>query len=279
MKRLPQLPSAPPASPLPPLYARWADELKLTLAPEPLATCDACAMLRPPDDPRPGGVYFDEATKCCTYQPALPNFLVGGIVVDDAAPAARGRDVLLARIEGRIGVTPLGVEPTAALRDLYMAATHAGTFGRAPELVCPHFVPGAGPNCGIWRHRNATCATWYCKHERGGTSWRAWRRLRDLLALAEARLARWCAAEVGVGADGLANLLALTDAPGEREERAAGAHELAYRAVWGPWAGREVGFYEACAQRVEALTWADVEAVKARRGTFLEVSRGSVRIG
>ncbi len=251
----------PPPSPLPPLYARWAADMNLDLAPEPLATCDACVMLRPAADARPEGVYFDEATKCCTYQPALPNFLVGRILADRQAPADRGREVLLRRLAHREGVTPLGVEPSAVMRDLYLATTHAGTFGRTPELVCPHFAPGATHNCGIWRHRNATCATWHCKHARGATGWRAWRRLRELLALVEARLARWCAVEVGLGLEGLANLLALSDASGRPEERAPSTPERAYKQAWGPWAGREVDFFEACAERVGQLGWEDVVRV------------------
>ncbi|HQY65372.1 MAG: hypothetical protein IPF92_03885 [Myxococcales bacterium] len=241
------------ASSLPPLYARWIAEASIDLPAEPLATCDSCVMLAEPEA-LPGAVFFDEGTKCCTYQPALPSFLVGEVLSDPAE--ARSRDLLVERIAAREGVTPLGVDAPEQLRDAYLAVTRDGRFGRAPELACPHLLPGAA--CGIWRHRNATCATWFCKHERGATGARFWRRLRDLLALAEARLARWCALEVGIGDAALASLMEITDAAGDRVKEPRADPDRAYRARWGPWAGREASFYVECAARVDALSWPDV---------------------
>ena len=71
--------------PLPHLYARWTAELLAGPIPrEERATCENCAMCAPPgeeDDPQ--SHVFDPATKCCTYVPDLPNFLVGRILSPD----------------------------------------------------------------------------------------------------------------------------------------------------------------------------------------------------
>ena len=249
MKKLPVL----DAPSLPALYARWIAEASIDLPAEPLATCDACVMLAAPEAPV-SAVFFDEVTKCCTYQPALPSFLVGQVLSDPTE--TRSRDLLLQRIAAREGVTPLGVDTPEPLRGAYEAVIRDGRFGRAPELACPHLLPGAA--CGIWRHRNATCATWFCKHDRAGTGARFWRRLRDLLALAEARLARWCVLEVGIGDVALASLMGITDAAGDRVKEPRADPDRAYRDRWGSWAGREATFYEECAARVEALSWSDV---------------------
>ena len=67
---------------LPPLYAGWLRSITGGPIPaETKATCDHCAMLAPPEK-SPGAIYFDPATKCCAFQPHLPNFVAGQILGD-----------------------------------------------------------------------------------------------------------------------------------------------------------------------------------------------------
>lgn len=252
-------------SPLPPLYAGWAAEiLDDALPPEPHATCDSCVMIAPKGTVNvadKSAIWFDASTKCCTYQPALPSFLAGRILKDASLEARLAGDVIRARIAAREAVTPLGVDVPADRRDRYLRATKEGTFGRTPELKCPHFRAGDGANCGIWLHRNATCATWFCKHGRGALGADVWKRLRDLFALVEARLARWCALELSLPAAAFARLIVSPDAAGERTTEEARDREGHYRAVWSTWLGREVEYFERCAGIVERLRWSDVEAI------------------
>ncbi|MBL9028559.1 MAG: hypothetical protein JNL21_40580 [Myxococcales bacterium] len=248
-------------TPLAPLYAGWIADLVDELPTEPHATCDACVMTTPVDGAGVGLVRFDEQTKCCTYQPALPSFLAGRILRDRSLEARFAGDVIRARIAAREGVGPLGLDAPGALRDRYAQVSRDGAFGRAPDLRCPHFRAGPELNCGIWRHRNATCSTWFCKHDRGGRGAETWRRLRDLLALAEARLARWCALELELTAESLAHLIPTTDAAGERSTTDRLDADARYRAIWGDWVGHEEAFFAACAERVERLRWSDVEAI------------------
>ncbi len=261
MKSLPVLRDEP-ATALPPLYAAWARSFLDSLPPsEPHATCDACAMLpEAGGDAGEGAIYFDVSTRCCTYAPGVPNFLAGRVLDDPALAGPFGAAVLLARIASR-DASPLGFEAPEAARARYLAVSAAGSFGRAPDLRCPHFKPGPTENCGIWRHRNATCSTWFCKHERGGRGALAWRRLRDLFALVEGRLARWCATELGLDDEALARLLLPANHADERQHDPARGSEGWYRAVWGPWLGREREYYSACAARVGALSWGDVAAL------------------
>jgi hypothetical protein len=248
-----RLPIAAP-SPLPPLYARWMD----ALLPGPLpdekeATCSDCAML-PREGEVDGPSFFDPVTKCCTFQPDLPNFLLGRILEDRKAPA---RASVVARIDAKIGVSPLGI----VIPPLYRAAYEGATFGRAPTLRCPHHLDDG--RCGIWLHRNAVCATFYCKHVRGATSARFWREgVEALLVAVERSLSRHCLAEIGLSPDAVLATLPKRRHLGANEDGPVdGEDPAAYAQAWGSWAGREKALYEASAGIVDELAWDDVLAI------------------
>jgi hypothetical protein len=248
---------------LPPLYARWIDQLLDGPIPaETKATCDDCAMCRPKDARAPRGeLFYSPITKCCTFLPELANFLVGGILGDDDPALAEGRRSVEKRIDAGADVTPLGLGRGRKFTLLYEHGKSA--FGQATSMACPHHLPDG--RCGVWRHRESTCATWFCKHERGLTGQRFWARLHDLLAVAERRLSFWCVLELGIDAAPLEVLYA-----GRRAGLVAGASGLGtgdldgtidaatYRALWGPWLGREREIYRRCAELVEKLRWQDV---------------------
>ena len=70
-----------PPSTLPPLYAGWIDDLLDGPLPhESEATCEDCAMWPSARTSASATLAFNRETKCCTYVPALANFLVGRIV-------------------------------------------------------------------------------------------------------------------------------------------------------------------------------------------------------
>lgn len=250
-------------APLPPLYAGWMESLlEGAVPPEPRATCDDCAMCAsegPAADSRME--YFSPNVKCCTYEPDLANYLVGRALEDpDLAPA--GAAGLGRRIDRAVGVTPLGLAPSAAYQVLYDHAPAA--FGRAGALLCPHYVEEGGGRCGIWRHRNSVCATWFCKHERGAVGMAFWHRVRDLLRTVERTLSVWCVLESDLEEPVIGRLLSKTRrkppiAPSlTADELDGNAGPEKHLALWGRWAGREREFYRLCARRVNALEWSDV---------------------
>jgi hypothetical protein len=215
---------------LPPLYARWASEfLGGAIPAESAATCNDCAMLsgergtaRPAAAP-----FFNPDTKCCTYLPGLPNFLVGRMLADDSPEFARGRATLEARLTAGTAVSPRGIGRDAAY-DLLYVTRGKSLFGRARSMLCPHYFDEGGGPCGIWRHRAAVCATWFCKYVRGAVGQRFWQALHRRLSAVEGELSVWCARQLG---------------------------EL------GEWSGREREFFQECARLVEALHWRDVERI------------------
>lgn len=274
--------SVTPESALPPLYARWMSELLGAPAPaEPHATCSDCAMTPgvEPDREWTEPVFFAPATKCCTLVPLLPNYLVGQILADgDPHPAAvAGRRSVEARIAARSAVTPLGLGRTLGFSLHYRH--HTERFGRSVALRCPHYVEEGGL-CGVWRHRAATCATWFCKYERGATSVRFWSALEELLLLVEQELAFSCARTLGFAQRqlevafesatmtlgtkrGVFSAHVLDGAlagPGSTRAQLGGRSATEHEALFGPWTGREVELFVAAGELVQGLRFADVEA-------------------
>lgn len=251
-------------SPLPPLYDRWMRECFTGAVPnEPKATCGDCAMCAPkgqvssPNDP----VFYDPTTKCCSYMPVMWNFLTGALLDDDSPEAAQGRATVEARIAAGVAVTPIGLERPPVYATLYGHIPEA--FGRARSMRCPHYIEEGGL-CGVWRSRESTCATWFCKHERGAVAKTFWVRLHRLLALAERQLASWCLLQLEVGTDALA---ANFPFPFRSEGPVSGADfdgrvlPEQLQLIWGKWAGREREFYRAAARLVHALSWSEIVAI------------------
>jgi hypothetical protein len=224
---------------LPPLYARWArDLLGADIPRETEATCADCAMVGGDD------VSFRPDTKCCTFYPVLPNFLVGRLL--DVPSIA-------ARIDAGVGATPLGLEAPAAYRAVYGAA--ASTFGRARSMRCPHYLEDGGL-CAIWDHRNATCSTWFCKHVRGAVGDRFWRAIGSFLHILEVELSLLCVERLGLDPGGV--LAVEPSRPTAAELDASGEPDPGKR--WGTWVGRERELYRACAELVAPMTLAEILA-------------------
>ena len=228
---------------------------------ETRATCDDCAMCK---NVVPGVESFNPAVKCCTYVPVLANFLVGQVLADPDGEAAVGRASVEARIAKRTAVTPLGLSRSTVPELLYRFGSAHG-FGHSRALLCPHYIDEGGGRCGIWRHRNGVCSTWFCKHERGEIGAAFWQRTQELLSTIEEELAHWCVLELGIGHTALARLFPAI----ERTERPEGfqlaASELddvcdpaAYAASWGRWEGREADFFRACAGLMEGADFFEV---------------------
>ncbi len=226
-------------------------------------------MLPVPDgaDVHPDAVFFNPGTKCCTYLPRLPNFLVGAILADQAADMAEGRARVLERIGKKIGVTPLFVGAGGPYSVLYDNGD--GVFGHSEAMRCPYYLEDRiGGGCGIWRHRNSVCRTWFCKHERGAVAKRFWDSANELLMAVEENLAIHCLVTVGLDDAALRANVPLRVPPSREKTGAVTADELdgtvspkTYGALWGSWAGREEELYRRCSAIVRDLEWAEVERI------------------
>jgi Fe-S-cluster containining protein len=234
---------------LPRLYADLLPPFFDTPAPEePKATCNDCAMC-PPKDPLAGVTYFRPDTKCCTYQPHLPNYLVGAILADEDPAMAEGRRRIRAHIESRVGVTSRWLTPSRKRSALFRAARES-SFGRTLSLRCPYYQPDGGL-CTIWRHREAVCSTFFCKYAAGADGQEFWRAVAAYLRHAEFKLASHAIAVLAPSLlepprpDDQMSLEELEDRPPTDED---------YASFWGEWRGREEDLYRAAHALVAGLS-------------------------
>lgn len=237
------------------------------------APCGSCTMCPPADRPAdPGVVYFRPDSKCCTYHPNLPNYLVGAILKDTSPDLAEGRRRIRDKITKRIGVTPRWVAAPKKY-SLLLDASRESSFGRSAALRCPYYEEQGGL-CTIWKHREADCSTFFCKHVGGADGQIFWRDLDTYLRCAERKLSGHAVLRVASGLTeptGRANELTLE----ELEDRAPEA--LRYTSFWREWEGREEAFYEACHDCIAALSRDDFDRILAgddhdRNVTALEKS-------
>lgn len=261
--RLPVLPSVSPAN-LPTLYQHWSHELfDGPVRGEAGSTCDDCAMLPAEGATAPDAYSFNPKTRCCTYLPELANFLVGRALADDADTHPHGRRSLLDRIAAGAGVSPLGLFQHENYRMVY-GNTVTG-FGRSEALLCPHYVTDTN-RCGIWSIREATCTTWFCKHDRGVVAKNFWNRYKQLLGVIEQALARHCFLALEPSAEQLSGLAPLVSSREHREGLSAaeiehGYDPSAYARLWGHWAGREAEYYRECARVLGTPSWSEALAI------------------
>lgn len=236
---------------------------------ESKATCSECAMCEGAPNPAPPTIgvdrYFSAETKCCTFQPRLPNYLVGAILADETAAGAEGRRRVRERIATGLGVDPLWLRPPAKYSLLYDSARRS--FGQAEALLCPFYDRGS---CTIWRHREAVCSTFFCRYVAGADGRTFWNGVKRYLSLVEEQLARSAALELHrkflidfqQTIEPAVNRLSTADL----DETAPSPKE--YAARWGEWAGREEDYFRACFAYVAALGRADLERLLGLDGVI-----------
>ena len=148
---------------------------------ETKATCNNCAMA--PGNHK-GPKFYQPDLKCCTFEPFIPNFLVGGTFLDPQAKKAH--DILRNKIQNRLYSLPLGM--VASVRYQIEFNTNKETlFGQDADYLCPYYDHST-QLCNMWRHRGVVCTTFYCKSSYGKKGLQFWSDLSDYLALFEMAL-------------------------------------------------------------------------------------------
>ena len=131
---------------LPTLYENiLPDFFQKRIPEEQFATCSNCSMVcKDKDISTLSAKPFNEKYKCCTYYPSLPNYLIGGALIDQSQ---KGRHILKSKIKERVVVTPFGLPAPGDYLVLY--DKKSGAFGNSRKLLCPYFLEDSG-QCGIW---------------------------------------------------------------------------------------------------------------------------------
>jgi hypothetical protein len=230
-----------------PLFGEFFDRPKVV---ETRATCEKCAMC---DHGQASPVemdFFNPDTKCCTFMPILPNYLVGSILADDTPEMAEGKKRIRAVISKLIGVTPHHLSRPRKMT-LVMSG-YGEAFGRAKSLLCPYY-DGSNPAgaCTIWRHREVICLTYHCKYAGGKRGYDYWGALKTYLGFVQRSLARSATQAVDpkvVEPVFKKNLLTVEDIDDLPPK------EADYKKWWGSWVGREEEFYLKCWEWVTKIS-------------------------
>jgi Fe-S-cluster containining protein len=222
--------------------------------PERKATCNDCAMCAP-KEPLPGVAYFRPDTKCCTYQPHLPNYLVGAILADTEPAMAEGQRRIRAHIARRVGVTSRWLAPSRKRTAIFRAARDS-SFGRSTLLRCP-YLSGEGL-CTVWRHRDSVCSTFFCKYDSGADGQTYWRAVDAYLRRVELALAQHAVTTL---APSLAEPPRPMDQMSLEELEDRPPNDDDYASFWGEWRGREEELYLAAFELVSGLLPADLDRI------------------
>jgi Fe-S-cluster containining protein len=132
---------------------------------EELATCDNCAMVQSHESTNTNENYYAPNLKCCTFYPTIPNYLIGAILNSNDKMFEHGQNVIKKLIEKGSNVFPTGIHQPKDYKLLYDAASTRG-FGKSKALLCPFYNKTLN-NCSIWKYRNSTCSTFFCKYVNG----------------------------------------------------------------------------------------------------------------
>ena len=243
---------------LPALYGAFFPELfQREIPEETYATCSTCTML-PKDDGQDflERYYYSKDTKCCTYMPDIPNYLVGALLADKQPALDEGRRRMRRQIANGVGVTPRGVGPSARYQLLYREASREA-FGRSRFLRCPYLLEETG-GCGVWQFRAAVCSTWFCKYRAGEHGLVFWDTLRDWLGIVQHDLSTYVLLQLGIDEP-----WRKTDPKGKSGLSPEDIDEVrdpkVYQRYWGDWVGREEECFLEAFRIVQALTADDFE--------------------
>lgn len=158
---------------LPKLYHTFFPDFFENLVPvEVFSDCSNCSMICKGNKSNMALKPFNEKTKCCTYIPNIPNYLVGNILSEDNTLAQIGKERITNTIEKRTDVTPKGIAPPKIFGLLYDKFKKNG-FGHSDKFVCPYYESESG-NCTVWKYRTSDCSTYFCKYisnEKGKEFW------------------------------------------------------------------------------------------------------------
>ena len=177
---------------LPSFYENFLPKnfFKKTMELEKTADCSNCIMCKPKRENHHLEKYFNNDTKCCTYYPKLPNYLVGAILVDNSEAMWMGKNKILAAINDGMGVSPLGLLRPEKYTLIYQNVFHENPllFGKVSSLVCPYLDNG---NCTVWKYRNGVCTTWFCWSDNGVDGIVFWNSLKKYLTTLENKLIKY----------------------------------------------------------------------------------------
>ncbi len=161
---------------LPQFYKDKLPEELLNTPWEEINKCSSCIMTCG-DNPK-----YNKVTKCCTYYPFIPNYMVGNILVNNKLKA----HIVLEYINSKKFTLPVGL-CTPEDYQLKYVTKKDWEFGNNEELQCPFYDSG---DCTVWDQRSAECLSFQCYSSYGSKGLKMWKYLGDLVYEIEIHLSQ-----------------------------------------------------------------------------------------
>jgi Fe-S-cluster containining protein len=221
---------------------------------EELATCDNCVMLGDAtgtNDLIKKGL-FSPISKCCTFYPNLPNYLVGEILLSEDKTMVKGQNAIIELINNGSNTLPIGIRKPKKYELLFNSSSKL-VYGKSSALICPYYNRENG-FCSIWKSRNSICSTWFCKYTKGTDGEIFYDKLKRYLNHIEKTLSNYAANKMGYSASEILNMY--SDSKNDKlnsfeidEIKDIEKHKI----IWGKYAGQEIEFYKNCYEIVSNL--------------------------
>lgn len=254
---------------LPEIYRSFfSEELKQLPLQELKATCFNCIKAKPTES-----FPFQAHLKCCTYHPFLPNFLVGAILKSKST-SPQSRAAIEKKIKDREYALPLGMIAPVSLQIAFNQRL-PGEFGQREDWACPYLDPQTA-HCGIWKHRNSQCTTYFCKSDYGQMGQSFWQEVKTQLSVIERSYALSILRHMGFDEDNMAWQIGLLDRRDGSfaETTVSFILEKHWQKAWMSFANDPLKFYVTSFEIFEELKQKD--DLQNRSEILLAASRGIV---
>lgn len=241
------------ADKIPALYAKLLPELVDRIVPEEkVATCSNCTLAMSPKS-------IHKNTKCCSYYPQIPNYLIGGLLQDELLGLDKGKVVARKLISNKIGISPFGINKPLWYKNFRKRTIqnpdHKNTESDMVHLLCPFY--GENGECLTWAYREHCCSTHFCFSVGGNEGKNFWEHFMKYLKTLEVELAQYCLEQLG-----LDNTLSIEVINGDSlnaDDDNQNVDESTYSDIWDSWNGKEEAFYLECHKLIENLNRQDFE--------------------
>ncbi len=201
------------------------------------STCGNCPKVVTDD--------FLPDTRCCTYNPRVPNYLFG-LALERAESAGAVRAVIK---EGF--ATPEGMQQTPKQAKIALNQHIDDKFGKSKDVLC-RFLNLESGLCQQYLYRNSVCASFFCVNNHGEAGGDFWERVQALAGQVESGLTQWAMKDNGLNPQ---KYFEVFDSYADRLDESTSKDGVQWsqqflRDAWGDWYGREEEFYRACAESV-----------------------------
>lgn len=249
---------------LPTFYSNFLPKkFHIKVAEETISKCSNCVMLQNDDKSHQNASYFNPNTKCCTYHPIIRNYLVGAFLSDESENISVGRDIIIQKIQRRVGVLPDAIHPSNKYSHLYNSS--ANFFGKTISMVCPFYNNKQG-NCFIWKYRSAICTTWFCKPVYGEDGELFWNEVKNYLVYVENVLSTYALLKCGFNI--LDINIPFTHVEINKPQRILNHEDIdeivseeKYKRIWGNYCSNEIEFYKNCYAIIEKISNKDFNKI------------------